>query len=817
MSIIYSYPTVQPTVEDLLIGTDVGQDNATKSFTVQSLVSLINAAAGSGTVTSVQIATDYSLSATGGPITDAGVITMGLSTTGTPSTNTFLGYSAAGRLEWKTPTVSAGIGVFNYSNTVTTDVSSFNFTGAGVTLSSDAQGNVSMSIPGAVNAVESIIASTGIGLSSETGNVIVTNTGITSLVEGNGITIVTDTNGQATLTVDDQSSGTVTGVGAGDGLLITNSDAASPIIALDYIGADTYITQPAAAVPLAADLIPFHSVANNTVNKVAFGDIQASTLALVNTSITAANADAITNTYDRSQQGAPPNDRTIGAPAATQIVTCSASEYTDMANANELVDSFIYLTTAAAVPPNTVNFTVNDGITNTGACSYTITTTLNGSPFGGSNSSVTGAPGTQYTLQSTVSGFGTCSFSAGTVQTITNTIPTTPSPASVTQTVSGTLTAPPPPGNVTDTLQSISTSNISGPASGYTLSSNSPLSGVQGNPFQTNTFGLTATASTGYEFSTGATSLNGTYNQTASTYGSNTTTGSFPVGSAISLITYDVSYIVNTSGITNNTGNSFNYVITGGTFSGAAASGGPTSVPSGSPVTVTARIVPTGTDVISPNPTTATVTVASVTSDQTITVSPTGVINASTSTMTLNPTTSFTPAAAWSSPPGQWGYSINGGTRIVGLTASGQDGLSVVWTFSPNPPTPVTGYTSTGTTIGTVTGVLGTDSAVSASATGTATVARSSVGIAGQGGSPGTGPDPNPSCSYGVTSTAYTDSDISNGVASGMYLYDAASGTNPYGGNSQSYRCSSVNIGGTASVGYVTFGAGGIIMQVGSC
>ena len=82
MSIIYSYPTSQPTVDDLLIGTDVNDDNATKSFTVQSLVSLINAAAGSGTVTSVQIATDYSLSATGGPIVDSGVITMGLATTG---------------------------------------------------------------------------------------------------------------------------------------------------------------------------------------------------------------------------------------------------------------------------------------------------------------------------------------------------------------------------------------------------------------------------------------------------------------------------------------------------------------------------------------------------------------------------------------------------------------------------------------------------------------------------------------------------------------------------------------------------------------
>ena len=55
MSIIYSYPTSQPTVDDLLIGTDVADDNATKSFSVQSLVSLINAAQGTGIITDVTI------------------------------------------------------------------------------------------------------------------------------------------------------------------------------------------------------------------------------------------------------------------------------------------------------------------------------------------------------------------------------------------------------------------------------------------------------------------------------------------------------------------------------------------------------------------------------------------------------------------------------------------------------------------------------------------------------------------------------------------------------------------------------------------
>ena len=42
MAIIYSYPTVQPTADDLVLGTDVNQlDKPTKNFTVQSLVDLV--------------------------------------------------------------------------------------------------------------------------------------------------------------------------------------------------------------------------------------------------------------------------------------------------------------------------------------------------------------------------------------------------------------------------------------------------------------------------------------------------------------------------------------------------------------------------------------------------------------------------------------------------------------------------------------------------------------------------------------------------------------------------------------------------------
>ena len=76
MSIIYSYPTSQPTVDDLLIGTDVNDDNATKSFTVQSLVSLINAAQGTGIITDVTIATDAFLTAVGNPTVRSQLISV---------------------------------------------------------------------------------------------------------------------------------------------------------------------------------------------------------------------------------------------------------------------------------------------------------------------------------------------------------------------------------------------------------------------------------------------------------------------------------------------------------------------------------------------------------------------------------------------------------------------------------------------------------------------------------------------------------------------------------------------------------------------
>ena len=432
MSIIYSYPTIQPTVDDLLIGTDVGDDNATKSFTVQSLVSLINAAAGSGTVTSVQIATDAFLSATGGPITDAGTITMGLTATGTPSATTFL----RGDNQWVVPTVSSGIGVYSSNVLLTNNLSSANFTGDGVSTSSDQDGNVTITIAGATNAVESLIQGTGIGLSSSTGNIIVSNTGITGLIQGSNISISTTTTGQATISATGLTSGTVTSVGAGAGLVETGTTSIDPILSLEYNTATSYITQPETLVPVDADFVPFHSVSGTKVGKVTFGDIQASTLASVESAITDSNVDTIKNDTDLL----PSVNKVLN------VITLTDAEYTAIGAGNYAAGT-LYLTTATGQPQNTVNFTIDTSAINaTGSCGFTQSTTVNGSVV--NPIAITGSVGSTYTVSTTITPTGSgCVVSGGSAtQTITGTIPATPTPVAVTQTLAArTISVPATP------------------------------------------------------------------------------------------------------------------------------------------------------------------------------------------------------------------------------------------------------------------------------------------------------------------------------------------------------------------------------------
>ena len=555
MSIIYSYPTIQPTVDDLLIGTDVGDDNATKSFTVQSLVSLINAAAGSGTVTSVQIATDAFLSATGGPITDAGTITMGLTATGTPSATTFL----RGDNQWVVPTVSSGIGVYSSNVLLTNNLSSANFTGDGVSTSSDQDGNVTITIAGATNAVESLIQGTGIGLSSSKGAIVVSNTGITGLIQGSNISISTTTTGQATISATGLTSGTVTSVGAGAGLVETGTTSIDPILSLEYNTATSYITQPETLVPVDADFVPFHSVSGTKVGKVTFADIPLSALTNVEAAITSIDADNIKNNTDLL----PSVNKVLN------VITLTDAEYTAIGAGNYAAGT-LYLTTATGQPQNTVNFTIDtSAITYTGSCGFTQSTTVNGSVV--NPIAITGSVGSTYTVSTTITPTGSgCVVSGGSAtQTITGTIPATPTPVAVTQTLAArTISVPATP-------QGSNTLNVNTAISGGTYLSDytvSPTSGSSTGDLGTAvpSYGVTATISNTAQYELTAGSLTAT--QSASTYtsGGSIANASFP-GTTIAIRSYDVTYAITLGAGLNiaDKGTTWDILVTG-IFSGNA-------------------------------------------------------------------------------------------------------------------------------------------------------------------------------------------------------------------------------------------------------
>jgi hypothetical protein len=94
MAIIYSYPTVDPVREDLVLGTDVSSSNkATKNFTIQSIIDLVTVATGDlQTVLALgNVATGFDINLTnssfigGGFRTTGGIIISG--TTGVGFTN----------------------------------------------------------------------------------------------------------------------------------------------------------------------------------------------------------------------------------------------------------------------------------------------------------------------------------------------------------------------------------------------------------------------------------------------------------------------------------------------------------------------------------------------------------------------------------------------------------------------------------------------------------------------------------------------------------------------------------------------------------
>lgn len=405
MSIIYSYPSSTPTAQDLLIGTDVSNENTTVSYTMGQVAALVGQIASAGTVTSVQLATDAFLTATGGPITGPapGTITIGLAQNGgTPSATTF--YRGDG--QWAIPTTNSGVSILNDGAELTNSVTSINFSGDGVFASSQG-GVVSVQIQGPQNVVEKITTGVGVSVTPTTGVGIVQliNTGVTSIVEGVGISIdPAGGTGAVTITANNTNVGSVVSVSAGVGLKLqgTGVSTVNPTLAVDLVGNNNYIeVSEAATVADPLDYIAFNHLGGNTAGDVkttTFESIPVTALTAVKTYIDAnsgggTNGDAITHTFDKSASGF-----STTVPITNQIVTLTELQYANLATKDP---NFLYLTIAnPATPPVTETVTLALDVTGVGPAAllgpsgFTVTGNQNGDAKG------PGLIGTEYTFTS---------------------------------------------------------------------------------------------------------------------------------------------------------------------------------------------------------------------------------------------------------------------------------------------------------------------------------------------------------------------------------------------------------------------------------
>jgi hypothetical protein len=734
MSIIYSYPTVQPTVDDLLIGTDVGEDNATKSFTVQSLVSLINAATGTGTVTSVQIATDSFLSATGGPIIDAGTITMGLAATGTPSASTFL----RGDNQWVAPIVSAGITVSNQSIPLTTDVGSFNFIGQGVTVT-NVGNDITVNVPLPTSDVTSILAGTGINVSSGTGNVTVSNSGVVGLVSGGGLTIVEGAGGVNTLTVTGQTQGTVTAFNTGPGLeLLSGTSSVDPEIGVRYSGDVTYITIPDSGDPVSTDNFAFQK-GTTGVKKGTFETLPISSITAVKTYVDAADGKAVQNDTDTY----------TSVPTATKVITLTDAEYTALATKDA---STLYLTTSTAPTTGTVQFTIDQtGITTSGTCGFTVNTTCSPA-FTDSTNLTNVAIGTNYTLTSTITPTGSgCVFTGTNPQVITGTVAA--GTATVTQSLTGSVAVPPPSTGYA-TLSGIS-NQIGGLSQGsaYSITQNaSQQSGTLGASFTSSTlWNVTATipANQQDEYYFGANqaspsySIAATYSPSTSTYkagppGQNV---SATLSGTLSRKNYLMTYNIDISGITGGTlGTEYDIQLSGSygnLITSTPTSGGTSVFEFGSLQSVTATVVPRLGFSASISGTSGSVTIGSGSNVASVTL--TGAITSTTGTVTLNPNTENItgPAAGYNT----YYYSEVIGSGIgpqsytPGDPVSGTTTQSVKFTATIIKTSTDYTVTSQSFTPTTATAIVAGNTDVAGTLTGTVILSRSSLPVSSTKGS----------------------------------------------------------------------------------
>jgi hypothetical protein len=800
MSIIYSYPTTQPTVDDLLIGTDVGDDNATKSFTVQSLVSLINAAAGSGTVTSVQIATDAFLTATGGPITDAGTITMGLTATGTPSAATFL----RGDNKWVTPTVSAGISVLSSNIVIDNDLQDLNFTGAGVVVSSTSTGGVTVTVDGASQGVTSLNVGTGISTTATTGNVVVTNSGVTSIVAGGGIAI-DQTTGAVTISTTGQNAGTVTSVTAGAGLrLASGTINSNPELALNYgIGStDNYINQQDGYIPDADSLLPHYTQAAGQVYQTRIGDIPLSALSNVNTAITNSTVDTVKNDTDTYTS--------LGD--VEKVITLTATEYLNLGTKD---GNTLYLTTTSAPTTFTKTLAITDTITG-GALGtdYTYTGNVAGN-------TLTGPSGNSFAFNTGISVSNPAKyFSSGPV--ISNATGVFDANNTVTTSISGIMSAV-PPSSSTSTLNTSwnigSGYNAATLGTDYSISYNAPAarSGTTNATFvPSNVWNVAVSNDIPEKWSLTGDSV--TYGGTFQ-YQNNTITAN--ILGTMTLRTYDLDYTIDDQISGGNAGTAYDIDITGSFGTLQNQTTGTANLPynNNAVYSIRVEVQNKGNNTVvmtSANPVIVTSNLTQNTSIPTITL--TGSVSSNAATISVNTLSNPSgPAAGYTVPTWTWQASGSSGTTngtITGLTGSFPANVGDTVTISAQTST-TPGFTAQYPlvdTLNTTSFIVAGNSTVTDTRTGTVIVSLYPGNIANIGGSSDPSGTPGSACNGFATLGVYTARDASAGYIVGDIVYTDAQGLTLFSTNQAAWYKS-----GSPGQGIVNFNSSGAIQYIQSC
>ena len=389
MPVIYSYPTVNPTLQDVLLGTDRENDNQTVGFTIQSLVALVDASSGTGTVTSVSGAGSQFVNVTGGPITTAGTLSVSLSADGTPSSTTFL----RGDNTWSSieNVIPSGIAFYNNGSLLSENITSINVTGDGVTATNQGS-DITLDITGGggggstpVTGITAITAGTGIAATTTSGITNISNTGVTRIIAGTNIS-VSPSSGVGNVTITSTASGGGSGDGdtqyaAGDGIRLTPSSATLPLpeFSLEFEGSNNFINSQKdfedAAGP---DVIVYDQISSGNIKATQFEDITIDTLAsvknyLTQTYITGTDSDGfVKNTTDSFAS----IDKVIN------VVTLTDAEYTALATKDP---NTLYLTVTTAPTQYTVTMTpLVNNIVDTSGVGYSLTGDIQGATRTGS-------------------------------------------------------------------------------------------------------------------------------------------------------------------------------------------------------------------------------------------------------------------------------------------------------------------------------------------------------------------------------------------------------------------------------------------------